>query len=175
MYCFVDLWLPFFLWPLCCLSSFYLQILIMPLVSPNCSCKQWSSLNKYVIASTISRHLYPSARILFNKMLKSSKKICFESWDDSLKIIDLIVNYSEDGGFGKKNQNLCSIYLNVSNILIHFVVFHLTMFNKSIIFTENFIEKKHVNVSTLCSLCYCHIILLSKYWILMRFISTNYY
>jgi hypothetical protein len=35
--CFVDRCLSFFLWPLCCLFSFDLRILITPLVSSNSS------------------------------------------------------------------------------------------------------------------------------------------
>ena len=36
--CFVDRFLSFFFWPLCCLFFFYLRILITPLVSSNSSC-----------------------------------------------------------------------------------------------------------------------------------------
>jgi hypothetical protein len=35
--CFVDRCLPFFFWPLCCLSFFDMRILITPLISSNSS------------------------------------------------------------------------------------------------------------------------------------------
>jgi hypothetical protein len=102
---------------------------------------------------------------IFQQDVDILRKIFWKlSWDDSLEIIDLIVNYSEDDIFVENNQTRCSINLNVrlkvltfgiifvcvfvihsasrSNILIHFIVFQVTMLNKSIIFTENFREKK---------------------------------
>ena len=121
---------------------------------------------------------------IFQQDVDIFRKIFWKlSWDDSLEIIDLIVNYSEDDIFVENNQTRCSINVNVrlkvltfgiifvcvfvihsasrSNILIHFIVFQVTMLNKSIIFTENFREKKTwmclrcvLNVTVIISITY---------------------